>query len=135
MTDIPIPEAIKDKALELADMLNEPGASCDFGWFDSEAKALEQARRLSNKPYCLVKDWMWWDVPVSKNLQEQLGSESLSIVYAHHVIHDEGRRFSVGDFVRTSPLVTLHDAAFFETSSTLYILMGAGSKKMLVPLT
>lgn len=124
-----IPEAIKNKALELADMLNKPGAHCDFGWFNVETEALELARKFSNKQCCLVKDWLWWDVDISEKTQKQLGQSSLSIIYAHHVIHDEGGRFERGNYVRTSPLVKFHASAFFETSSTVYILMGEGTRK------
>lgn len=123
---IDIPKEIQSKVTELTDMLNKPGADCDFGWYKPVLEAINLVKSITDKPCCFVEDWCWWDIEVPKTAKDQ---HSLCVIYARNVIHDDAGRFDNGDYVRTSPLVTFHKPAFFETSRTVYILVGKGTRK------
>ena len=51
------------------------------------------------------------------------------ILYSHSVLYDSARRFDVGDWVRTTPLVSFSEGCFFQTRNTLYVLVGDGLRK------
>ncbi|MCY1559454.1 hypothetical protein D9M68_964970 [compost metagenome] len=51
------------------------------------------------------------------------------MLYAHNVLFDSDRRFDVGDWVRTTPLVSFSEGCFFQTKNTLYVLVGDGERK------
>ena len=124
-----IPIEVIKKAEEIADMLFAEGDNTDIGWHgEIDESLIERAREITNKPYCIVKDWYWWDVDIPENII--LDDDKLPIlVYSHYIIDDELKRFQVGGPVRTSLLCKFHPPAFFETGNTVYILTGKGTRK------
>ena len=120
---------------EVADLLYGEGMPMP-GVEMAQEEAIRIVReRFPNSEYCLVRDWIWIDLPVSP---EQLAALTRTqrqpvLVYAHNVIYDSSRRWDVGDFVRTSYLHAFHDGFIFQTLNTVYILLGAGVRKR-VPL-
>ena len=124
-----IPIEVVQKVEEIADMLFAEGNHIDIGWHGEIDDALiEQTREITHKPYCIVKDWCWWDVDVPENIIPD--DDKLPImVYSHCIIDDELERFCIGGPVRTSLLCKFHPPAFFETGNTVYILTGKGTRK------
>ncbi|WP_341303242.1 hypothetical protein [Pseudomonas sp. TMP25] len=82
-------------------------------------------------PYCIIKDWVWIDLSVTDHEREQLLAAGIQpvMIYSHSVLFDSARRFDVGDWVRTSPLVTFTEGCFFRTRNSLYVLVGDGVRK------
>ncbi len=52
-----------------------------------------------------------------------------SLIYSTHVIDDECGRFREGEQTQTGLLVNYHHPAYFETTNTMYILIGKGTRK------
>lgn len=68
-----------------------------------------------------IKNWMWFDI--------EMDGQQLAIVKADYVVRTNNRKFDIGDWVRTSPLVNFMDNCVFETSNSFYILVGKGTRK------
>lgn len=98
------------------------------GMTDDEALAYaRQSFPCGN--YCLVRDWRWLDLEVTKSQRLQLAQTGRqpALIYAHTVIYDSERRWDVGDFVRTS-LLHQHENFHFRTLNSIYLLLGAGTR-------
>lgn len=82
-------------------------------------------------PYCIVRDWIWIDLilPDPALEQFQAAGQQPVMLYSHSVLYDSARRFDVGDWVRTTPLMTFSDGCFFRTRNSLYVLVGDGVRK------
>lgn len=82
-------------------------------------------------PYCIVRDWIWIDLVLPDPALEQFqaAGQQPVMLYSHSVLYDSARRFDVGDWVRTTPLVTFSEGCFFRTRNSLYVLVGDGVRK------
>jgi hypothetical protein len=121
---------------EMNKMLHDKGDVCDLGWHEAiDEKLFEQIKQHSDKPYCLIKDWCWWDLECNEKSQAALEKMDLlpSLIYSTYVLDDEQGRFNLGDNARTSMLTKLHSTAFFETQTTMYVLIGKGTRKTVNP--
>ena len=102
----------------------------------SHDEAIEEAlRRNPAKPYCLVKDWILVELDISdeaRSVTEVDGFKSF-FIHAHQVIEDSASRFNPGNWVRTSLQLKYEGDGFFETRSTVYVLLGDGRHKKLKP--
>jgi len=83
------------------------------------------------KPYCLVDDWIVFNVDVTEHeLQKIHAAGKLPLVlFAHNVRFDSERRFDVGDWVRSTMAMSFQDGFLFETWNTIYVLVGPGHEK------
>ena len=81
----------------------------------------------SNKSVCVVESWTWWDI--QQEVDSNLSQGPLCVIKSDRILYDELKRFPVGGWVRTSPLVESHFNCVFETRSTFYILIGSGTRK------
>ena len=122
---------------QFTDMLFNDGDTCDYGLPDeADDSVFEKAKSLANKPCCVVKDWVWWDLECSEHSANALEkNEQLrpSLIYGRHVLVDELGRYRPGDQMRSSMLKAFHPPAFFETANTMYILVGTGTRKTVKP--
>lgn len=118
---------------EIHSLLQGPGEAMqgiDMTWEQARDRVL-----LSDHscwvPYCIIKDWVWIDLILTDQEREQLNAAGQQpvVLYSHSVLFDSNRRFDVGDWVRTSPLVTFSDGCFFRTRNSLYVLVGEGIRK------
>lgn len=126
-----IEDRIVDDLHAVTDMLYGPGQPMSGSAMTNEqALKLMQSRRLMTG-YCLVRDWQWLDLGVTDEQRELLEKTRRQpvIIYAHTVIYDSARRWDVGDFVRTSPLVSFDDGFLFRTLNSVYVLLGDGLRK------
>lgn len=103
---------------------------------DDEAAGIALAQELCpGKPYCSVRQWILVDLDISddkKVLVTEQGFQPI-LLYAHTVVTDSARRFSPGDWVRSTLLVERKSNCLFETQNSVYILLGTGSRKTAEP--
>ncbi len=103
---------------------------------DDEAAGIALAQELCpGKPYCSVRQWTLVDLDISddkKALVTEHGFQPI-LLYAHTVVTDSARRFSPGDWVRSTLLVERKSNCLFETQNSVYILLGTGSRKTAEP--
>lgn len=126
------PTEIREQAEELANMLFYNGEAFDIGCNDYiDNQLIEHAKKLTNKPYCIVKEWCWWDIDMPESISKKMVEKSTlpAMLFSHYIIDDELKRFPVGGNVRSSLLYKFHPPAFFETGNTVYILTGRGTRK------
>lgn len=120
-----------DDLQTITDLLYSPGElMAGSGMTNEQALAFARAR-FPYSEFCLVRDWQWLDLDVT---EEQLAllektRRQPAIIYAHTVIYDSARRWDVGDFVRTSPLVSFEEGFLFRTLNSAYVLLGDGLRK------
>lgn len=120
---------------EISDFLTragEPIASV----CDDEIAGIALAQELCpRKPYCSVRQWILVDLDITddkKALVSEQGFQPI-LLYAHTVVTDSARRFSPGDWVRSTLLVDLKSNFLFETKNSVYILLGGGNRKTAEP--
>lgn len=118
---------------KIADVLYGPGQTIpgiEMTW--EQARERVEARNHSVwVPYCVVRDWVWIDLTLSASDLEQFraAGQQPVVMYSHSVLYDSARRFDVGDWVRTTPLVSFSNGCFFRTRNSLYVLVGDGVRK------
>ncbi len=113
------------------DFLDAPGVPMigrEIG--DEDAKSLALSKSLFT-PYCLVRDWVWIDLIMPDEVLKELEkiNKKPVMIYSHTVIYDSSRRFDVGDWVRTTPLIEFTDGCLFRTQNSIYVLIGNGVRK------
>ncbi|MGH1448797.1 MAG: DUF6957 family protein [Pseudomonadaceae bacterium] len=119
---------------ELSDMhelMHGPGEMMQ-GSSMSNDEAMAYFHKLrTHQAQCFVRDWIWIDLTLTDAQRRALEETRRQpvILYAHTVIYDSSRRFDVGDFVRTSPLVAFEDGWRFRTVNSTYVLLGDGLRK------
>lgn len=119
---------------KLGDAMYAGGAPCDYGIDERDLDHYIQIAQNIDpiKPIRALKQWCWWDLDVADSIREALLSKKglrPAMINSHDVIYDSSHRFSNGSWVRTSPLLTLHQNTIFESKNSLYILVGPGSRK------
>jgi hypothetical protein len=119
---------------ELEDLLStwdEPGDLCDYGCNTEMLDEMwKEALNIAGvcKSVIAVSDWIWFDIKGGDSDQSP-HEKTCSIIKANNIVRLNTRRFDVGHWVRTSPLVDFHNPCFFETNNTIYILLGSGTRK------
>lgn len=95
--------------------------------------AQELRRRNPKKEFCLVRDWILVELDISLEDRQQIEAEGFKaqFIHAHEVVEDSARRWTPGSWVRTSLQLKYEDDGFFETRSTIYVLLGDGRHKKL----
>lgn len=80
------------------------------------------------KPWCLVRNWVIFDVP-EESFTEYGGSGlQPTMMYADCIVRDQQHRWSDGEWVRSSPLKSFTHECLFETENTVYVLLGDGCR-------
>lgn len=121
---------------DLCNMLFKDSEASNFGLLKPfDQSVIDQAKKISPKNICIVKDWCWWSLEISDEQMRSLSKIGLvnAMIFSSHVISDESGRFREGDYVRTGFLKDYYRPAFFETTNTMYILVGKGTRKAVEP--
>lgn len=120
-------DEMKQELARLAGVLYEPGVLTDFGCTESQIELMKEkcVQLCPNKPICVVKDWAIWDIEPPKSAPDFV----ISLIKADYIIYDELDRFPVGGWVRTTPILSIHENSIFTTNNTHYILVGSGTRK------
>lgn len=93
----------------------------------------ELRRRNPKKQFCLVRNWILVEFDIAEEDRQQIESQGLKaqFIYAHEIIEDSSNRWPPGSWVRTSLQLKYQGDGFFETQSTIYVLIGDGRHKKL----
>ena len=120
---------------KISDFLSSKGEEIHSAC-DDEAAGIALAQELSpGKPYCSVRQWILVDLDISDDKKELVTEQGFQpvLLYAHTVVTDSARRFSPGDWLRSTLLVERKSNCLFETQNSVYILLGTGSRKTAEP--
>jgi hypothetical protein len=123
----PVPQSLIDKDR----FLNGASEGVQGTSLSLDAAKEEVLRRFPGKSYCLVTHWIVADVLMTDQARTvvEVGGRKTRMVYAHTVIEDQAGRFEPGWWARSSWEVCYDQDGFFETRSTVYVLMGEGQRK------
>ena len=100
------------------------GEPCDYGCNPNDIDSLWEIannKAKFHKNVYAVKHWIWYDI--------ETGDKTFEVVKADYVLRTDNRRFDIGDWVRTSPIINFTHNCICETSSSFYILVGPGTRK------
>ncbi|WP_425272413.1 DUF6957 family protein [Pseudomonas rhodesiae] len=108
----------------------EPMSGCSL---PLEAATDLAKTRCPEHPFCLVSDWILFDLTMTP---EQIGAvhsvgQEPSAIYARKVVLDSRGRFQEGDWVVSTLKIWCEDEGLFCTRNTLYILLGNGRRHSL----
>ncbi|MBU0811888.1 hypothetical protein SAMN05216370_3130 [Pseudomonas peli] len=120
---------------KISDFLSSEGEAIPSAC-DDEVAGIALAQKLyPGKPYCSVRQWVLVDLDISDDKKALVAEQGFRpiLLYAHAVVNDSACRFSPGDWVRSTLLVDLKSNCLFETRNSVYILLGAGSRKTVEP--
>lgn len=95
--------------------------------------AQELRRRNPKKQFCLVRDWILVELDISVEDRQQIEDDGFKaqFIFSQQVVEDSAGRWAPGSWVRTSLLLKYEGDGFFETRSTIYVLLGDGRHKKL----
>jgi len=107
----------------LTNAFYDKGNACDFGCHQNELENIwcKVKGSAEYKSVFAVNDWMWLDIDME--------GQQLAIIKANNVVRTNNRKFDLGDWVRTSPIIRFSDNCVCETFNSFYILVGKGSRK------
>jgi hypothetical protein len=93
----------------------------------------ELKRRNPQKQFCLVRDWILIELDITEETRQQIESQGFKaqFIHANEIIEDSSNRWPAGSWVRTSLQLRYEGDGFFETRSTIYVLIGDGRFKKL----
>jgi len=116
---------------QLTDAFINPSQLTELGCDKSSIEEQKQhcLQINSRKSYCVIKDWCLWQLDIPKEQSSALSNTIL--IKSDHVIEDELKRFPVGGWVRSSPIIKVHQRCIFETGKTFYIAVGSGTAKLI----
>ena len=124
--------------LELViDLLRAPGESMPGSSLSPNDAKTYVREQFPGQAYCLVRDWIWLDLICEEKHRLVLRTTHRLpvMLYAHTVVYDSAGRWGPGDFVRTSLLCLFDQNFLFRTHNTIYVLLGLGSRKSVLPET
>ncbi|VAW80705.1 hypothetical protein MNBD_GAMMA12-851 [hydrothermal vent metagenome] len=123
---VPTEELLSD----LSDMVGQKGDPYDIGCSENSIEAMcDFASSINNqKKIRTVKSWQWWDLQVPCNIKFP---DSLMpiMIYASSLVSDSAYYLRPGDWVRSTPLLSIHERCITETTNSFYILVGPGTRK------
>ena len=120
---------------DVSDFLTRAGEPIASACEDEVAGVAMAQELCPGKPYCSVRQWILVDLDISDDKKALVTGQGFQpiLLYAHTVVTDSAHRFSPGDWVRSTLLVELKNNYLFETNNSVYILLGAGSRKSAAP--
>ncbi len=119
------------KALEIADFLYGKASAINGTDLSRVEIVHELHRRKTKKQYCLVKNWTLVELEISDEARQQIEADGFvaRLIHANEVVEDSAGRFPPGYWVRSSLQQRYEGDGFFETRSTIYVLLGVGRYK------
>lgn len=116
---------------ELVELLHGGGKPMNGFGKDIWEAEVEALLNFPDKPFCIVRGWRIIEVAVDESYQDSLKSDGLApyVLYASEVVvHSIGKR-NKGDWVRSTFQRSLTLGYLFESTSTVYVLLGRGVRK------
>lgn len=109
-------------------LMSLPGVSdYDVGCEMNEVQQrIDDAYALySGKGICVVADWKWVDIELTKQGEKRLPSDlKPALLFADTILEDSPQRGI--DWVKTSMLVEYQHPGLFVTRNTCYVMVGLG---------
>lgn len=120
---------------DISDFLTRAGEPIPSACEDEAVGVALAYEMCPGKKYCSVRQWILVDLDISDDKKTLIIEQGFHpvLLYAHSVVTDSARRFSPGDWVRSTLLVELKNNYLFETNNSVYILLGTGSRKTAAP--
>ncbi|MGB4074763.1 DUF6957 family protein [Pseudomonas sp.] len=120
---------------DVSDFLTRAGEPIESSCDDEDTGIALAQEMCQGKQYCSVRQWIIVDLDISDDKKALVIEQGFQpfLLYAHIVVTDSARRFSPGDWVRSTLLVDLKNNCLFETQNSVYILLGGGSRKTAEP--
>lgn len=118
-------------AQELEELFNGAGELAN-GFKGEQWDAEADARiYFPDRPFCLVREWILIEVEVDDSYRSSLAADGLSphIVFARHVVSHSDNKRQRGDWVRTTFQRSFTQGHLFESTNTVYVLLGRGVRK------
>ncbi|MDQ3204050.1 MAG: hypothetical protein M3Q94_18085 [Pseudomonadota bacterium] len=83
-----------------------------------------------DKPFCIVRHWMIWDVMLPESTEQKVKAQGLeaTVLYAQAAVFDSLIKHSLGDSI-LSGYQSDFDGCIFESKTTIFILAGRGARK------
>jgi hypothetical protein len=105
-----------------------------FTVFEKLAKERKQNISRDSKRIILIQNWQWLDIDLSDYSAEEISDDfNPNMIYAPRITRYTDSDLRPRYFVRSSPLVELHDDYIFETKNSYYIMGGPGTRKTVTP--
>ena len=88
------------------------------------------ADTFTEKPFCIVRQWMLLDVMLPESEEQEIKAQGLeaTILYAQKTVFDSKGKHQAGDSL-LSDYQRDFDGCIFESKDKLYILAGRGARK------
>lgn len=122
---------------DISSLLSAGGDPCGFGCNEEALERIKLTLQTENptKAMRAVKSWSLWDIEVNDAEVAELHSIGLHpiAIYASNVIWDRHGALDIGSCVRSTLLVNRPENYLCETRNTIYILVGAGTRKTVAP--
>lgn len=102
------------------------------GWQGTQEDLISlAAKAFPGKAFCAVRQWILIDLTVNSDEKEKLSGLGLlpETLFAHEIVLDSKGRFQPQMWVRSNFGVSFTEGCMFETKSTVYLLLGSGSRK------
>lgn len=102
------------------------------GWQGTQDELIAlAAKAFPGKAFCVVRRWILIDLIVDSAEKEKLNGfgQIPATLFAHEVVLDSKSRFQAGMWVRSNFGISYTENCFFETKSTVYLLLGSGLRK------
>jgi hypothetical protein len=120
-----------DKLKLLAEMLRGPALAMEGLDASVDEAAAHLAERFPGKPYCVVQDWVLFDLEMPDLVREGMagmGQKPMMLVFLD-MVHDTLGRYPIGGWARTAPMQSFVEERFFETRNSVYVLIGPGQRR------
>jgi len=118
--------------IDLETYLKKNASPCDLGFGDQSIEELIKIGNAvdSTKPLRIISDWYWFDVQCTQSEMKFYDKYGIKPAYlmAYQILHDTTQPQSIGNWVRTSPLLEFIKPGVFVTKNRIYIMAGNGSR-------
>ena len=120
--------AVDSELVELLHGGGEPINGFAKEIWEAEVEAL---LNFPDKPFCIVKGWRIIELDVDESYRDSLVNDGLAPYVLHAaevVLHSSGKRCQ-GDWVRSTFQRSFTLGYLFESTNTVYVLLGRGVRK------
>lgn len=116
---------------ELVELLHGGGKPMSGYGKDIWEAEVEAVLNFPDKPYCIVRDWRIIELEVDESYRDSLVNDGLApyVLYAAEVVIHSGGKRRKGDWVRSTFQRSFIHGYLFESTNTVYVLLGRGVRK------
>jgi hypothetical protein len=114
----------------LGDLFFGPATVLGGSWLDDGALKQAATESFPEKRSCVVREWMLLDVMFEDECQREMKGQGVvpTILYTQNMVFDSAQKLPERGQFRTH-FATSVEGCFFETTDTIFVLAGRGSRK------